>query len=177
MLCRNLISLLLVAAMTLPSVALAQTQNLELQDLALPTDVKDLGKSPGAVYYSTTNKNKALMPVHFWGEVGKPGLHFIPVDSKLIKGLSFAGGGSSTARLDEVIVNRLEGDKVKRYEFDLEAGGDVSAHEYVLMPNDTVFIEKDRSIENRAYYTSLVGVIATIISSILIIKRIEESNR
>lgn len=174
---RNFVSLALVATILTPTFAWAKTPNLELQDLALPSDVKDISKAAGAVYYSTTNENKALMPVHFWGEVGRPGLHYIPVDSKLVKGLSFAGGGSSTANLDEVVVNRLEGDRVKRYEFDLEDGGDVSAHEYVLRPNDTVFIEKDRSYENRAYYTSLIGVVATILSAILITKRIEDSNR
>ena len=157
----------------MPSIAWS-ADSIDLQDLALPTEVKDLGKSSGAVYYSATTKNKTLMPVHFWGEVGKPGLHFIPVDSKLVKGLSFAGGGSSSAKLDEVIVNRVEQGKVKRYEFDLVDGGKIEAHEYMLRPGDTVFIEKDRFVENRAYYTGLIAVASTILSSLLILKRLEE---
>lgn len=169
---KQFFSVLLICTILSPSRSFGET--IDLQDLALPTDVKDLGKTSGAVYYSATTKNKTLMPVHFWGEVGRPGLHFIPLDSKLVKGLSFAGGGSSTAKLEEVIVNRVEEGKVKRYEFDLEEGGDIKAHEYTLRAGDTVFIEKDRSFENRAYYTSLIAVAATIISSIFIVKRIEE---
>ena len=165
---------MLTLAILYPSLSLAQGQNIDLQDLALPSEVKDLSKQSGSVFYSATTKNKTLMPVHFWGEVGRPGLHYIPVDTKLVKGLSFAGGGSSLAKLEEVFVNRVENGKIARKEFDLESGGSLEAHEYTLMPGDTVFIERDRYIENRAYYTSLIAVAATIISSIFIIKRIED---
>ena len=151
--------------------------DIELQDLALPTEVRDLTKQAGSVYYSTTSKNKPLMPVHFWGEVGKPGLHYIPLDTKLVKGLSFAGGGSSSANLDHVIVNRLEKDQVVRKVFDLDEGGDYKSHEFSLNPGDTIFIEKDRTFENRAFYLSIATLAATIISTILIVKRIERIER
>jgi len=171
---KKLFSFIIVAAFLSPSFTWAAPDSIDLQDLALPSEVKDLAKNSGSVFYSATSKNKTLMPVHFWGEVGKPGLHFIPVDSKLVKGLSFAGGGNSNAKLEEVVVNRYDSGKVKRFEFDLGEGGDVDAHEYVLKPGDTVFVERDRYIENRAYYTSLFSVALTIISSIFILKRIEE---
>ncbi len=147
---------------------------IDLQDLALPSEVRDIGKSSGAVFYSPTTKNKTLMPVHIWGEVNRPGLHYIPVDTKLIKGLSFAGGGNGTAKLSEVVVNRLDGNKVRRWEFNLVEGGDNSAHEYELKPGDTVFVEKDRFQENRAYYTGLFGVVLTIVSTLLVLKRLED---
>lgn len=149
---------------------------IELQDLALPTDTKDLRKISGAVYYSTTNKNKALMPVHFWGEVGRPGLHYIPVDTSLVKGLSFAGGGGSTAKLDDLNVNRLENGTVTQREFDLSGGGGVEAHNFMLKPGDTVFIKKNRFYENRAYYTSLIGVAVSILSTVLLFRAIQERN-
>lgn len=155
--------------------ALAQKPpEIDLQDLAMPSEIKDLAKQAGAVYYSSTSRNKSLMPVHFWGEVQRPGLHYIPVDTKLIKGLSFAGGGGSLADLDEVVVNRVQSGKIKRSEFDLDDGGDIVSHEYTLHPGDTVFVPRDMFQENRAFYTSLISVAATIISTILIVKRIEK---
>lgn len=167
---------LLIFSLTLPSFAWA-ADTIELQDLALPTELKDIGKNTGAVFYSPTSKNKTLMPVHFWGEVGKPGLHFIPIDSKLVKGISFAGGGTGVAKLDDVVVNRVVDGKVKRFDFNLQEGGDIKAHEYTLKPGDTVFIEKDRYYENRAYYTSLIGVAVSIISGLFILKRLEDMKR
>ncbi len=181
---RNILSISLVMSFFMPTLTWAAVKEeeskaptIELQDLALPTDVKDLGKQSGSVYYSQTSKNKTLMPVHFWGEVGKPGLHFIPLDTKLVKGLSFAGGGSSTANLEDVRVNRVVKGDIVRREFDLDEGGDINAHEFTLEPGDTVFIEKDRTFERRTFIISLVTLAATIISTVLIVKRIEEINR
>lgn len=153
----------------------AFASQIELNDLAFPTELQGIGKSPGAIFYSPSSKNKTLMPVHFWGEVGRPGLHFIPVDTRLIKGLSLAGGGSSTAKLEEVIVNRQVEGKIKRKEFNLGAGGDIQAHEFALQPGDTIFIKKDRFIENRNFYIGLTSVVVTILTSVLLYKRIEDS--
>jgi hypothetical protein len=166
-------SAILVAAFLGPSFSGAA--DIDLQDLALPSEVRDIGKSSGAVFYSPTTKNKTLMPVHIWGEVHRPGLHYIPVDTKLIKGLSFAGGGNGSADLSEVVVNRLEEGGLQRREFNLVDGGDGAAHAYTLRPGDTVFVEKDRFPENRAYYTGLFGVVLTIVSTLLVLKRLEDS--
>jgi hypothetical protein len=168
---RLFVSLLLSGALAAP---VSAAPGIDLQDLALPSDLKDIAKSPGAVFYSSPNKNKTLMPVHFWGEVGRPGLHFIPIDSELVKGLSFAGGGNSGAKLDEVRVSRVESGKLERLSFNLDEGGDDQAYRFVLRPGDTVFVQKDRFHDNRAYYTSLVGVVATIISAVFIFKRIDD---
>lgn len=167
---KKLLSFLVLIALLLPQLTFAQ---IELNELALPTETKDIGKNSGSIYYSTTNKNKALMPVHFWGEVGRSGLHYIPVDTKLIKGISFAGGGSNTADLEEVIVNRSENGKIVRREFNLAEGGDIKAHEFSLQPGDTVFIPRDDFRENRAYYTSLVGVIVSVLTSYILYNRIQ----
>ncbi len=169
---KQISSAILIASFLLPGPA--QATEIDLQDLALPSDVRDIGKTSGAVFYSPTTKNKTLMPVHIWGEVNRPGLHYIPVDTKLIKGLSFAGGGNGNAKLSEVVVNRLEGKNVRRWEFNLVEGGENSAHEYALQPGDTVFVERDRFVENRAYYTGLFGVVLTIVSTLLVLKRLED---
>ncbi len=170
---RFIFSLSLITILISPQLVWAQ--DIDLQDLALPSDVKDLGKTTGAVFYSSTNKNKPLMPVHMWGEVNRSGLHYIPVDTKLVKGLSFAGGGTGSADLEEVTVTRIMDGKVQRKEFDLTSGGSLEAHDYVLKPGDTVFVSNDRFYTNRAYYTSLVGVVVGILSSVLLYQRIQDT--
>ncbi len=150
---------------------------IDLNELALPSDIKDVGKRGGAVYYSTTSKNRPLMPIHFWGEVKNSGLHYIPVESKLVKGLSMAGGGTSQAKLSDVFVTRVEDGKVKRLEFDLNEGGTRDAYDFTLRPGDTVFIKKDTFRQDRAYYTSLVSVAVSIISGVFLYIQIENSRR
>lgn len=148
--------------------------SLNIRELALPSELSTIGKKAGSIYYSPSVKDKVLMPVHFWGEIGNPGLHFIPLETTLVKGLSMAGGPRNEGILDEVKVTRKGEKELKTEYFDLTSGGDDSAHVYQLQPGDTVFIKKSRFFENRGYYTSLFGVVATVLSSILIYQQVKE---
>ena len=146
---------------------------LSLQDIALPSEVKDIGKQQGAIYYDTSSKNKALIPTHLWGEVQKSGLHFIPTDTTLIKALSMAGGPTGYAKLEEVVLNRVNSDgSVKRYEFNLTTGGDANAHNFKVEAGDSIFIKKDLFMENRSYYTSLINIALSLITTFFIVTKV-----
>lgn len=145
-----------------------------ITEFALPSDVKDISKTSGSVYYSPTAKGRVLIPIHFWGEVSKSGLHYIPVDTNLIKGLSLAGGPKSSAKLDTVKISRKTPSKIEELKFDLSEGGNVGAYNFKLKSGDTVFVEKDHYYENRAYYTSLIGVITTLLSSMVIFSQVKK---
>ncbi len=144
----------------------------ELRDLALPSDIKDVSKGSGSIYYNPSVKGKVLIPVHIWGEVNKSGLHFIPLDSTLTSGLSMAGGPTTYADLREVKLIRKENGKFESLDFDLSEGGEADAHGLVLKPGDSLFVERERFYENRAYYTSLVSVVLTVLSSILLYREV-----
>lgn len=152
----------------------AAKAELNLQELALPSEVKDLPKSTGAIYYSTSVKNKVLIPVHMWGEIKQSGLHFIPSDTTLVKGISLAGGPNSLARLDNVVLIRNSNSgSFKEIDFDLSKGGDASAHQFKIESGDTIFIKKDTFYENRAYYTGLIGIFITVLSTFVIVNRVK----
>ncbi len=154
--------------------AIAQTKDLNLQELTLPSEVKDIGKQSGTIYYNSSVKNKVLIPTHFWGEVNRPGLHFVPNDTTLIKGLSMAGGPSGNAKLSEVSLSRNTTDgKVKQYVFNLDSGGELDAHQFKIEPGDSVFIKKDHFLEDRNYYTSWIGIVISIISTIVLLQKVD----
>lgn len=147
---------------------------LSLQEITLPSEVKDLSKQTGSIYYNTSVKNKVLIPAHFWGEVVRPGLHFIPTDTTLIKGLSMAGGPSGTANVEDVVLTRTLADgSLKQMKFNLSEGGDTKAYQLKLEPGDSIFIKKDSYREDRAYYTSLVGIAISIISTVFILQKVK----
>ena len=159
-----------------PSIAFAEeAQNYNLQELAFPNEVKDQGKSAGTIYYSPTVKNKVLVPVSIWGEVFKPGLHFLPIDTSLVKGLTLAGGPTGSSKLNNIKVIRKEGDKQTGYTFDLREGGEAKSHEFALKQGDVVYVERDRFFENRTYYTSLIAVGVSILSGFLIYQRVRDN--
>lgn len=150
------------------------SKEFNIRELALPSEVKQLSKATGAVYYSPSVKGKVLIPVHFWGEINKSGLHFVPLDTTLIQGLSMAGGPKVRAKLDSIRLTRRADGKISNTYFDVQEGGAVDAFNTALLPNDTIFIEKNDYLEDRSYYTSLFGVIATVLSSILLYREVKK---
>ncbi|MGB0454801.1 MAG: polysaccharide biosynthesis/export family protein [Bacteriovoracaceae bacterium] len=146
----------------------------DLKELALPSEVDNIGKSAGAVYYSPSVKGKVLIPVNIWGEVRNSGLHFIPVDTTLIQGLSLAGGPTNKANLERVKLSRRTKIGGETRKFDLREGGDDEVARLALRPGDTIFVEKSNFLEDRNYYTSLFGVIATVLSSILLYREVKK---
>ena len=65
--------------------------------------------------------------------------------------------------------------KISNSFFNLEKGGSNEAALRKLKPGDMVFVEKDYWYENRAYYTSLIGVVATLLSSILLYRQVKKN--
>lgn len=169
-----LITLFIVQTIIGNSDGFAQEKNqaVSLRDLALPSEFEGIKKESGAVFYSGTSKGKALIPINVWGEVNKAGLHYIPIDTDLVLGLSLAGGPKSTASLSGIKVTRNANNQINEYKFDLSEGGTPEAYKLKLEPGDTVFVEKEFFYENRAYYTGIVGVVATILSSILLYRQV-----
>jgi len=168
---RKIISYLVIFSLSQASFA---QSSFSLNDLALPSEVKDLKKTAGSIYYSPTSKGKPLVPVHFWGEVKKSGLHYIPVDTTLVSGISLAGGLTSSADLESVKVTQRNKKQVEHIRYNLTDGGSEAAYTHVLRPGDTVFVKKSRFYENRSYYTSLIGVLATIVSSWVLLDQIKK---
>lgn len=165
----------LIYCLLAPSVSLAEEKKeLDLNILALPSEVKNVSKSSGSVYYSPSVKGKILIPVNIWGEVKRSGLHFVPLETSLVEGLSFAGGPTNNGKLDTVKLSRRDGQNINSEIYDLSQGGNDKANLRLLKPGDTIFIEKSTFSEDRAYYTSLFGVIATILSSILIYRQVKD---
>jgi len=148
----------------------------DIRELVMPSEVKGVSKSSGSIFYNPSIKGKVLVPIHFWGAIGKTGLHYLPIDTPLIKGLSFAGGPSGSALLDDIRVFRNDKGVVKESSFDVSSGGDIKAFDYKLRPGDTIFVKEDTFYMNRAYYTSLIGVMISILSSVLIYRQVRDGS-
>lgn len=150
----------------------AQGSDFDLKKLALPSEVEDLSKTAGSVYYSPVVKDKVLIPVHIWGAVQRPGLHFVPIGTNLVEGLSLAGGPTTQANLKRVRLTREQEMGVEGKHFNLSRGGQEDAFSLELSAKDTIFVERSTFSEDRAYYTSLVGVVATVLTSVLLYREI-----
>lgn len=147
---------------------------LNISELTLPSEVSNLGKQRGAMYYSPTVKDKILIPVHIWGEVKNTGLHYVPIGTSLINGISLAGGPATNAVLSDVKLTRSLSEKTETKEFNLEDGGNKEAYYEKLQAGDTIFIKKSHFYEDRAYYTGLIAIFSTVLSSILLYREVKK---
>jgi hypothetical protein len=152
----------------------SEKSKYNIRELALPSEVENIGKKAGSIYYSPSVKGKVLIPVHFWGQVKNSGLHFMPVDTNIINGISLAGGPTTNAELDNVKVTTKRGGKRERIDFDLTGGGGIELEDFKLQPGDTVYVPQDTFRQDRNYYTSLTSVILTLLSSILIYQQVRD---
>lgn len=176
---RKLLTILLVFSLSHMSFAKNKkikkepSQNYNIRELALPSEVESISKKAGSIYYSPSVKGKVLIPVHFWGQIKNTGLHFVPVDTSLINGISLAGGPAADAEFDDVYVTTKRNGSREKLTFDISEGGNIDIEDFKLQPGDTVFIPKDNFYRDRTYYTSLFGVVVTVLSSILLYRQVQ----
>ncbi len=104
-------------------------------------------------FYSTLPDAKILIPIHVWGEVREPGLHFVPLGSNLSEAISASGGPATTAAIPEV--NLLRKNEKKR-EVNLFTHGLTER----VAANDTIVV--DRSL--RTDLPLIFGGISVLIS-------------
>lgn len=119
----------------------------------------NLNPRSSSEFYSTIPDAKLLIPIHIWGQVKEPGLHFVPLGSNLSEAISSAGGPDTNAKFPEVTLIR-KGDSIER-EVNVLKNGLVEK----IVANDTIVL--DRSL--RADLPVIFGGISIGISLITLI--------
>lgn len=105
-----------------------------------------------AEYYSSKSDAKVLVPVSVWGDVALPGVHFLPIGSKLGEVLSSAGGPTATASVPEITVVR--GSQSLKYDiFD-------GALHAPLRPGDVVYVQRSLKADLPLYISGVTALVS-----------------
>lgn len=95
-------------------------------------------------YYYVAKPGDLTMQINIWGQVRNPGRYEVSTSTDLVQVLSFAGGPTADAKLDEVKVTRFlrqEANIVRtEYFLDMEDLTHVDPGKLVLRPGDTIFL-------------------------------------
>jgi len=149
----------------LPLCTLFFTSQVQAQTSYLGTE--KFKSVSGAEYTSGNQPGTVLMKVNLWGAVHRPGIHHIPIKSDLMSLVSYAGGPTRDALLDEVIIKRDIGKTRKLIKVDVEELiKGVSHHHIELAPNDIIVIENDEPLIDQDTL-AVVAMISVIMSTIL----------
>ncbi len=84
-------------------------QNTELQ---VGSSVNQLRQNQGA-FYDYSDPSTLNIKVSVWGFVKYPGKYVIPIESNIYDLLSYAGGPTEDAHLDDLRIFKTDGDSVK----------------------------------------------------------------
>jgi polysaccharide export outer membrane protein len=113
--------------------------------------------------------------INISGDVLKPGTYTIPNERvTILDALSLAGDLNISARRDNILVIREEGNKRKEYRVDLRSNKFHTSPVYYLQQNDNIYVEPNfarmqsaSSNTSTTLFISITGLIITIVSLII----------
>jgi len=145
---------------------------VDLTSYSVLSEKDTLGAERGNEFISGARKGSVLMRVNIWGAVGKPGIHHVPAKTNLINLLSYAGGPSKNAILDQVLIKRATSTSKKNITVDVqELIEGANATNIPLEPNDIIVVnaEKPWVSQNTAVLIGVISTIFTIVATGFII--------
>lgn len=169
------VSWLLILALFVPSVASAQSSEGGL----ISTGRKlDTGMSAGSVYYSGNYPGAVLMRVNILGEVQKPGVHHVPVDTDFNTVLGFAGGPTRWANMKEAVIKRKAGGEEKIIPVNLDKYFREVHRDIALKPNDTFFVPMTQGVISDNTYRVILALsfVSGIILSVVSVHQLTKGN-
>jgi len=113
---------------------------------------KPATRPPAAEYYTTNEAAGLLIRVNIWGEVQKPGVHFVPASASIADSVSAAGGPLPTAIFPEVYLHR--GGTEREIDI-LRAGRGMN-----VMADDTIVVQRSFKTELPLLYSTISAVIS-----------------
>lgn len=145
---------------TTPGEGLTTSDDLKMTGLA---DEYAVGKIPGIV----------LMKINLWGGVRKPGIYHVPVGTDLVSLISYAGGPTQSAQLENTRIRRTVESKDQSIPVDVDdlVKGKNGAVNPDLRVNDIVVIPETQPAvgTNTVVVLSVMGTILTIVATTLIL--------
>jgi len=148
-------------------------ENFGASDLLLKEELPGAGF--GSEYVSGYYPGAVLIPVNIWGAVQKTGVHHIPMKTSLISLITLAGGPTSEAKLDEVVIRRQNKEKEEVINVDVkEMVNNPLATSPAIEANDLVFVAVKKPFID-ANVLTLVGILTSVaavtLSAILVARR------
>ena len=159
---------LLIASVLITSSVFAQEGVFTLKKQVTNTQEYFAGAYPGAV----------MMKVNLLGGVHKPGVYNVPVNTELNSVISYAGGPTKEAELDEILIRSKQGRSYKVKKVDLKQFfANPKETPYQLRPDDYVYVHQNEDvINNDIFRASMVvsAIVGALLSAVLIDRALEK---
>lgn len=116
-----------------------------------------LPSASAASYYYVAKPGELTMQVNIWGDVQKPGRYEVASTTDLIQLLSYAGGPTREAKLNEIRLSRfVKGDiglQKQQFTVNLEDFYKTDDSKLVLQPGDAIYVDYVTRLNLRDVFT------------------------
>ncbi len=144
------------------------------EDLQVGTSLGQFRQSQGG-YYDYSDPESVNIKVSVWGFVKFPGKYIIPYNSNAFDLLSFAGGPTEDANLDDIRIFRIREDSsqvfidlnYKDFLWNKELTSEKTAPK--VLSNDILLIPGEDRLYFRDYFTLTLSVLSVLISLAILI--------
>ncbi len=164
--CVLTIILLLCCSAVPPLTAYSQTNESGIAPI--------LPSASAASYYYISKPGELTMQVNIWGSVRNPGRYEVPTSTDLVQLVSFAGGPTTDAEIDEVQVIHTPkmGEPIDRDKIvvDLSKLNQMDPSKLTLRPGDTIFIDHSGWASFRDILTvvTAAAVITSAVANVIV---------
>jgi hypothetical protein len=141
---------------------------------------KEQGEGNVREYFSSNREKRFLIRIHIWGDVGLPGVYYLPDNTTLLDALGYAGGGTGVLKKTEIALSRLIDKGAKGKDQTVHIDGDelverVDYRDMVLRNGDVIHLDSPPKVDNFVRTLSIVstglGIITAVIGVYLVTKR------
>lgn len=154
MMINGLIAISIVQLVLLP-VARAEA---EAAGGAFTVKKDDPSYKTGSIFVSSNKKNEVLLKANIWGAVQFPGVHYIPIGTRFLDAISFAGGPVDSADTDAITLSSKTlspGSSGLLHELSVNAALRSELSNPVIQPDDIIVVKENRTRENIGLYLAI----------------------
>jgi SLBB domain len=105
----------------------------------------------GSIYYTSTKKTDVLLKGSIWGAVQFPGVHYLPLGTRLLDALSIAGGPLDAADEDNVILSTKTDKGLQVKTISVNQALQDEAYNPFIQANDIILIKEDHTYKNWSF--------------------------
>lgn len=128
-----------------PQMVLAQ--NSKASSYTVKADDSNQQRS-GSVYYTSNKKDEVLLKGNIWGAVQFPGVHYLPLGTRLLDALSIAGGPIERADQDHVLLSTKTDLGVAVKDISVRLALADTAYNPYIQADDIIVVKEKHTYEN-----------------------------
>lgn len=102
----------------------------------------------GSVYYTSNKKDEVLLKGNIWGAVQFPGVHYLPLGTRLLDALSIAGGPIERADEDHVLLSTKTDLGIAVKDISIRLALSDTAYNPFIQADDIIVIKEKHTYEN-----------------------------